>query len=82
MLDSYNVDMMHFGLIMTVNLAIGYCTPPMGGSLYIVGAMANRDIIYITRTVIPFVIIQLIVLLLMTYMPGLVLWLPKMMGFM
>ena len=82
MLDSFNVDYMHFGLIMTVNLAIGYCTPPMGGSLYVVGAIANRDIIYITRTVIPFVVIQLAVLCLITYMPALVLWLPKIMGFM
>ncbi len=82
MLDSFNVDYMHFGLIMTVNLAIGYCTPPMGGSLYVVGAIANRDIIYVTRTVIPFVIIQLAVLFLITYMPGVVLWLPRIMGFM
>ena len=37
MLATFDVDMMHFGLIMTVNLAIGYCTPPMGVSLYITG---------------------------------------------
>ena len=82
MLESFNVDYMHFGLIMTVNLAIGYCTPPMGGSLYIVGAITNRDIIYVTRTVIPFIVIQLIVLFIITYMPEIVLWLPKVMGFM
>jgi len=44
MLDAFNVDWMHFGLIMTVNLAIGYCTPPMGVSLYITGAIAKRDL--------------------------------------
>ncbi len=82
MLESFNVDYMHFGLIMTVNLAIGYCTPPMGGSLYMVGAITNRDIIYVTKTVIPFIIIQLAILLLVTYVPALVLWLPKTMGFM
>ena len=81
MLDAFNVHWMHFGLIMTVNLAIGYCTPPMGVSLYITGAISNKDIIYISKAVIPFIVIQMVVLGLMTYMPDFVLWLPKMMGF-
>jgi len=45
-----------------VNLAIGYCTPPMGVSLYITGSIAKRDIIYVSRAVIPFLIIQISVL--------------------
>jgi len=81
MLDAFNISWMHFGLIMTVNLAIGYCTPPMGVSLYITGAIANRDIIYVSKAVMPFIAIQIAVLMLMTYMPDLVLWLPKLMGF-
>ena len=81
MLNAFNVDWMHFGLIMTVNLAIGYCTPPMGVSLYITGAIANRDLIYVSKAVIPFIIIQLAVLFFMTYMPEAVLWLPDIMGF-
>ena len=81
MLDAFGINWMHFGLIMTVNLAIGYCTPPMGVSLYITGAISNKDLIYVSRAVIPFIIIQLIVLAIMTYMPDLVLWLPRAMGF-
>jgi len=81
MLDAFNINWMHFGLIMTVNLAIGYCTPPMGVSLYITGAIGNRDIIYVSKAVMPFLAIQVGVLLLITYMPDLVLWLPKVMGF-
>ncbi len=81
MLGAFGIDPMHFGLIMTVNLAIGYCTPPMGVSLYITGAIANKDLIYVSRAVIPFIIIQLIVLGIMTYLPNLVLWLPRAMGF-
>jgi C4-dicarboxylate transporter DctM subunit len=81
MLDAFNISWMHFGLIMTVNLAIGYCTPPMGVSLYITGAIANKDIIYITKSVIPFIVIQLIVLFIITYIPDAVLWLPRAMGF-
>jgi C4-dicarboxylate transporter DctM subunit len=81
MLYAFNIDPMHFGLILTVNLAIGYCTPPMGVSLYITGSISNRDLIYVSKAVIPFLVIQMTVLLLMTYLPGLVLWLPRQMGF-
>ena len=73
MLDAFGISWMHFGLIMTVNLAIGYCTPPMGVSLYITGAIANRDIIYISKAVIPFLLIQTAVLALITYFPDVVL---------
>lgn len=81
MLDAFNINWLHFGLIMTVNLAIGYCTPPMGVSLYITGSIANKDIIYVSKAVIPFLIIQLAVLFFLTYVPNAVLWLPKVMGF-
>lgn len=81
MLVPFGIDPMHFGLILTVNLAIGYCTPPMGVSLYITGAIANRDLIYVSKAVAPFVLIQIVVLLLMTYIPSAVLWLPRQMGF-
>lgn len=66
---------------MTVNLAIGYCTPPMGVSLYITGAIANRDLIYVSKAVMPFIAIQITVLLLMTFMPDFALWLPRLMRF-
>jgi len=81
MLDAFGISPMHFGLIMTVNLAIGYCTPPMGVSLYITGSIANRDIVYVSKAVLPFIAIQIAVLMIITYLPGVVLWLPKLMGF-
>jgi tripartite ATP-independent transporter DctM subunit len=81
MLDAFGINWMHFGLIMTVNLAIGYCTPPMGVSLYITGAIANRDLIYVSKAVLPFLVIQIAVLLLMTYLPAMVLWLPRLIGY-
>jgi len=81
MLDAFGINWLHFGLILTVNLAIGYCTPPMGVSLYITGAIANKDIIYVTKSAIPFLLIQLAVLIFLTYTPDMVLWLPRVMGF-
>ncbi len=80
MLGHYGINVVHFGLLMTVNLAIGYCTPPMGVNLYITGALANRDLLYVSRAVLPWITIQLGVLLLMTYWPDLVLWLPRLVG--
>jgi len=74
-------DPMHFGLIMTVNLAIGYCTPPMGVSLFITGALAKRDIIYVSKAVMPFLAIQIGVLFFLTYVPELVLFLPRLLGY-
>jgi C4-dicarboxylate transporter DctM subunit len=81
MLDAFHINWMHFGLIMTVNLAIGYCTPPMGVSLYITGAIANRDLIYVSKSVLPFLVIQLLVLMFITFFPHAILLLPKMMGY-
>ena len=81
LLGPFNVDPMHFGLIMTVNLAIGYCTPPMGVSLFITGSLAKRDIIYVTRAVLPFLAIQIGVLFFLTYTPEVVLFLPRLLGY-
>ena len=81
MLAPFGVDPMHFGLILTVNLAIAYCTPPMGVSLYITGAIANKDLVYVSRAVLPFILIQYAVLAVITYLPGVVLWLPRILGF-
>jgi len=76
MLPHFGVDPIHFGLILTVNLAIGYCTPPMGVSLFITGSIAGRGLLFVSRAVMPFLFIQLAVLLLITFVPELVMWLP------
>jgi C4-dicarboxylate transporter DctM subunit len=81
MLSAFGIDWMHFGTLMTVNLAIGYCTPPVGVSLYITGSIANKDIIFVTRSVLPFLIIQLAVLFSVAYWPEGNLWLPRMFGY-
>jgi C4-dicarboxylate transporter DctM subunit len=77
MLYQFDINTLHFGLLMTVNLGIGYVTPPMGVSLYITGAVAEKDLIYVTRAVLPFIAIQVGILLLLTYWPDLVLFLPR-----
>jgi C4-dicarboxylate transporter DctM subunit len=77
LLSQFGIDTMHFGLLMTINLGIGYCTPPLGVSLYIAGATVDRDIVYVSRAVLPFLVIQIIILLILTFTPDLVLLLPR-----
>jgi tripartite ATP-independent transporter DctM subunit len=77
LLSKFGIDTMHFGMLMTINLGIGYCTPPLGISLYISGALVHRDIIYVTRAVLPFLLLQILVLLLLTFQPDIVLFLPR-----
>lgn len=77
LLAKFGIDTMHFGLLMTINLGIGYCTPPLGVSLYITGAIVDKNIVYVSKAVLPFLIIQVAILLLMTFWPGLVLFLPN-----
>ncbi|MDK2847950.1 MAG: hypothetical protein PWP34_1303 [Desulfuromonadales bacterium] len=77
LLSRFGIDSLHFGLLMTLNLGIGYCTPPLGVSLYISGAVADRNLLYVSRSVLPFLFIQIALLLLLTYVPELVMWLPR-----
>ncbi|MHB8763070.1 MAG: TRAP transporter large permease [Deferrisomatales bacterium] len=77
MLHEFGVNSLHFGLLMTVNLGIGYVTPPVGVSLYITGAMAKKDLVWVTRAVMPFILLQLGVLAVLTYWEDLVLLLPR-----
>lgn len=77
MLYQFDINTLHFGLLMTINLGIGYVTPPMGVSLYITGAVAEKDLLYVTRAVMPFIALQLGILLLLTYWEDLVLFLPR-----
>ncbi|HKJ04711.1 MAG TPA: TRAP transporter large permease [Geopsychrobacteraceae bacterium] len=77
LLSKFGIDTMHFGLLMTINLGIGYCTPPLGVSLYISGATVDRDLLYVSRAVLPFLLIQMAILLILTYWSDLVLFLPR-----
>jgi TRAP-type C4-dicarboxylate transport system permease large subunit len=77
LIDQFGVDRIHFGLIITFALLIGMATPPMGIGLYIVTQVGNVSFEKVTMAVIPFYIPLIIVLLLITYVPGLTLWLPN-----
>ena len=73
------IDLVHFGVVMTVNMAIGQITPPVGVNLFVACGIAKISMKEISRAVVPMVAAQTIALLVITYWPGLSLWLP---GFM
>lgn len=74
---SVGIDPVHFGIVMTLNLMIGLLTPPVGLILYIVSKIADISFAAMVRAVAPFLVPLLIALLLITLVPGFVLWLPR-----
>jgi tripartite ATP-independent transporter DctM subunit len=74
------VDPVHFGMIMIVNLGIGLITPPVGSVLFVGSAVGKLPIEKVVRALIPFFLLLLIVLGIVTYVPALSLWLPRLVG--
>lgn len=74
------VDPTVFGVIMTVNLAIGLFTPPVGLNLYVAAGISQSNIVEISRGVVPFIIAAIIVLMLVTYIPELSTFLPDLLN--
>ena len=76
-IKTIGVDPIHFGVFLTVNLAIGQFTPPVGANLYVACNIANQPLESILRKIVPFVIAGIIGLLVVTYIPQITLWLPN-----
>lgn len=74
---SFGIDPVHFGIIMILNLGIGLLTPPVGPTLVVGCAIGRVSMEAVSRSILPFCLPMLIVLLLVTYPPALTLWLPK-----
>ena len=74
------VDPVHFGMIMIVNLGIGLITPPVGSVLFVGSAVGKLPIEKVIRALLPFFGLLIIVLGIVTYVPALSLWLPRLVG--
>jgi C4-dicarboxylate transporter DctM subunit len=71
------VDPIHFGLIMVVNLAIGFITPPLGINLFVAARVGDVPLEVVTRGIVPFILVMIACLLLITFVPELSLFLPR-----
>jgi len=78
-ITALGVDPVHFGIIMTVNAAIGMFTPPFGFNLFVASSVTKLPINKLMRGIIPFIFVSLISLMLVTWIPALSLWLPSIM---
>lgn len=74
------VDPIHFGIIMTCNLAMGMITPPMGINLFVASGMTKIPMLKLAKACVPFLIAFLISLVLIIFVPQLTMWLPGILG--
>jgi C4-dicarboxylate transporter, DctM subunit len=70
----------HLGILMTVNMEVGLCHPPVGLNLYVASGIARMGITELTIAVLPWLLTMLIFLVIVTYLPELSLWLPRLLG--
>jgi C4-dicarboxylate transporter DctM subunit len=75
------IDLVHFGVVVVVNIMIGLLTPPYGLLLFIIANMTKQPLSAIVREAAPFIVMALVVLAIITAVPESVLWLPKLMGY-
>ena len=75
------IDPIHFGIIMVMNLSIGLCTPPVGSVLFVGCSVAEIPITKVISPLIPFFLAMIVTLLVVTYIPDLSLWIPRLFGY-
>lgn len=80
--NALGIDPVHFGMIMLVNLGIGLITPPVGSVLFVASAMSKQKIEQVVKAMLPFYLVLFLVLMLVTYIPAISLFLPKLFGVM
>ncbi|HFU2901470.1 TPA: TRAP transporter large permease [Yersinia enterocolitica] len=78
--NSLGIDPVHFGMIMLINLGIGLITPPVGSVLFVASAVSKQKIEQVVKVMLPFYGALFLVLMLVTYIPEISLWLPRVFG--
>lgn len=78
---SLGVDPIHFAIIMSVNLTVGLATPPMGLILFVASAVSGERVEAISKAILPFLAVEVIVIFLITYVPAISMTIPRLTGF-
>jgi len=78
---SYGINPLHFSLIMLVNLNIGLATPPLGVCLFVACPIAKISMEQISKSIFPFILMEILVLFLITFVPEIVLIVPRIFGY-
>lgn len=80
LVNAFEIDLIHFGVVVAVNLTIGMCTPPLGVCLFVAAGLAKVSLADMFRDLCYLLLPILVILGLITYIPSLVTWLPSVMG--
>ena len=75
-LNAYQIDLVHWGVVQVLNVCIGFLTPPFGVGLYVLSDLSGLSVTRVMKAVAPFLVPLLMSLALITFFPQLVLWLP------
>lgn len=78
---SLGIDPIHFAMVVIVNLTLGLITPPVGSLLFVVSSAVNIKVTGLIKEMPPFFIAHLVVLMMLTFVPALSTWLPRVSGF-
>ena len=78
---SLGVDSVHFAIIMCVNLTVGLATPPMGLVLFVAASVSNEKVETISRAILPFLAVEIFVIMLITFIPEISMTIPRLTGF-
>ena len=78
---SMGVDPTHFGILVIFNLMIGLITPPLGLCLFVAEGVANVGMAKLIRAIMPFFLVEVLVLIILTFVPQTVIWLPRVLGY-
>jgi C4-dicarboxylate transporter DctM subunit len=76
------IDLVHFGIVIDVNMEVGLCHPPVGLNLYVASMIAGMRITDLAVAVLPWLLTMLVFLVIVTYWPGLTLFMPRLLGMM
>jgi C4-dicarboxylate transporter DctM subunit len=76
-LNRYGIDLVHFGVVMVLNIQLGMLTPPFGLNLFVASGITGKPLTRVASGVVPFLGVMLLCLLLVTYLPAISLILPK-----
>ncbi|MCW1930927.1 TRAP transporter large permease [Pararhodobacter zhoushanensis] len=79
--QALGIDLVHFGVVLVVNAMLGLITPPYGLLLFIVAAITKQPLIPIIKDLVPFIAILIVALMVITFCPDFVLYLPRLLGY-
>lgn len=79
-LINMGIDPVHFGVVMCINVTIGLATPPMGLVLFVASSLSKISLEEIAKEALPFILVEILIVFLISFMPALVMGLPRLLG--